>query len=54
MFDLENVSPLHFRGKENSSKCHSFCRVNIGEIRFSVRFSVVIYLGTATFDYWVR
>ena len=54
MFVLEHVSPLHFLGKQNSSKCHSFCRVNIGEIRFSVRISVIIHLGTATFDYWVR
>ena len=28
-------SSLHFLGKQNSSKCRSFCRVNIGGIRFS-------------------
>ena len=44
MFVLEHVSPLHFVGKQNNSKCRSFCRVNIGGIRF----------GTATFDCWVR
>ena len=34
MFVLEHVSPFHFLGKQNSSKCRSFCRVNIGGIRF--------------------
>ena len=37
MFVLEHVSPFHFLGKQNSSKCRSFCRVNIDGIRFSER-----------------
>ena len=35
MFVLEHVNCLHFLGKQNSSKRHSFCRVYIGVIRFS-------------------
>ena len=35
LFVLEHVSSLHFLGKQNSSKYRSFCRVNIGGIRFS-------------------
>ena len=37
MFVLEHVSPFHFLGKQNSSKCRSFCPVNIDGIRFSER-----------------
>ena len=37
MFVLKHVSPFHFLGKQNSSKCRSFCRVNIDGIRFSER-----------------
>ena len=35
MFVLEHVSPLHFLGKQNSSKCLSFCRVSI-RVRVSI------------------
>ena len=35
MFVLKHVDCLHFLGKQNSSKRHSFCRVYIGAIRFS-------------------
>ena len=54
MFVLEHVSPLHFLGKQNSSKCLSFCRVSIDRIRLSGRKSVIIHPGTATFDCWVH
>ena len=33
----KHVSPFHFLGKQNSSKCRSFWRVNIVGIRFAER-----------------
>ena len=37
MLVLEHVSPFQFLGKQTSSKCRSFGRVNIAGIRFSER-----------------
>ena len=47
MFVLEHVSPFHFLGKQNSSKCRSFCRVNIGGIRFGTAMYIRL-LGSLT------